>query len=118
MKRRPIPRARVNANPVTGMNDTETDYGKHLNDRKLLGEVVSWDFNAVRFHLGGGAWYKPDFLVVMKEGYVELHETKGYWREAARVRIKVAASRYPAFRFVAVKRQGKRSWQYEEISPA
>jgi len=47
-------------------------------------------------------------------GWFEIHETKGHWREAARVRIKVAADLYPWFKFVAVK-WDKKQWVYEDF---
>ena len=61
------------------------------------------DFEAIRLRLGHGAWFKPDFAVLPKDDRLEFHETKGFWREAGRLRIKVAASTYP-FKFIAIKR--------------
>jgi hypothetical protein len=49
-----------------------------------------------------------------------LYEVKGMWREAARVRIKVAADRHP-FRFIAVTKRLVRDgggWKEELFSQA
>ena len=99
------------------MNGLEADYADRLGLLQLAGEIQVWRFGSLRFHLGGGAWYKPDFLVVLPDGLVELHETKGHWREAARVRIKVAAAAFPEFRFVAVTKPKGQDWTFEEIEP-
>lgn len=88
-------------------------YWLHLQQRLRDGEVRRVDFHAVKILLGDGAWFTPDFLVVALDGVLELHETKGFMREAARVRLLVAAERYP-FRFLLVKNKGSaRSPQWE-----
>lgn len=103
----PIPR---------GMNSTERRYAERLEARRQAGEIRKWVFEGVRLKLGAGAWYKPDFYVVGPDRRIQLHEIKGMWREAARVRIKAAASAYPEIYFVAIRDVGGR-WQFEEIPP-
>lgn len=51
------------------------------------------------------------------DGVLELHEVKGFWSDDARVKIKVAADRFP-FRFRAFKARAKRhggGWAVEEF---
>jgi hypothetical protein len=101
-----------------GMNKWEGLFAAELEARRRAGEVSWWAFETLRFRLADGAWYKPDFAVMVVWGWretpaLELYEVKGHWREAARVRIKVAADRHP-FRFVAVTRKDG-EWQYETI---
>lgn len=100
--------------PVRGMNKTEAAYSDYLQMLKGSGEVLWWRFEPMRLRLANGAWFKPDFGVKLRDGSFEFHETKGFWREAARVRIKVAAELFP-FRFIAVKRT-KGGWSREEFS--
>lgn len=57
--------------------------------------MQEWSYEAIRLRLADGAWYMPDFRVIMPDGTEEYHEVKGFWREAARVRIKVAAEHHP-----------------------
>ena len=97
------------------MNKTEADFAQHLELRKVAGELIYWDFEPIRFRLGDGAWYKPDFMVVDNQYLQTIFEVKGRWMEAARVRIKVAAERYWMYRFIAVKRDRKAGWVYEEL---
>jgi len=93
------------APPRCRMNKLECDYSEHLEARRLAGEITAWKFEPFNLRLAPGASYKPDFLVVCSDGILELHETKGFWREAARLRIKVAAEAFPWFRFLAVQRK-------------
>jgi hypothetical protein len=69
----------------------------------------------MKLQLGRGAWYTPDFAVLNLDRTFEFFEVKGFWREAARVRIKVAASKYPFFTFTAVKKDKDVGWIYEII---
>lgn len=109
--KRPVP---------TGMNKLEQAYARRLDVLKAAGEVAWWSFNAVKLRIADGqskAFYKPDFAVLFSTGRLEFHETKGHWREAARLRIKVASGLYP-FDFVAVqrRRQGRDvEWEYERF---
>jgi len=81
---------------------TEVQYNSRLEILKRAGSIIDYVYEGLKFRLGEGAVYTPDFLVV-HEDHFELHEVKGHWREAARVRIKVAAEKFPWFTFVAVQ---------------
>jgi hypothetical protein len=94
--------------PYRGMNGLERDFA-HL----LESQGVTYRFNAVRLKLGEGAWFKPDFVTCEETG-MRIFETKGFMREAANVRIKVAASLYPMWPFFLVKRVGG-EWTFEEV---
>jgi len=52
-------------------------------------------------------------MVVNKDQEIEFHEVKGYWMDDAKVKIKVAAAKFP-FRFVAMKLE-KGLWKKEEF---
>ena len=90
------------------MNKLEAAYAQRLDLERLAGMWQWWGYEPIKLRLAGGAWYTPDFGLIDTGGHFVIHETKGFWREAARVRIKVAAELYPFFRFVAVTRQRKR----------
>lgn len=90
------------------MNKTEAAYSDEvLAQLYIKDEIRDWWYESVRLRLANGAWYTPDFVVMMHDGTLEMHEVKGFWREAARVRIKVAADNYP-FKFIAVQKLKKR----------
>ena len=88
-----------------GMNKWETEFAMQLEYRKQAGELVWWAFEPIRIRLANGAWYKPDFVTVDKQNRTEVYEVKGHWREAARVRFKVAVEKLP-YRFYIVRKSG------------
>jgi len=95
------------------MNKTETAYAQRLNLLLKADEIVYWGFEAIKFRLADGAWYTPDFLVQTLDG-LEVHEVKGFFREAAKVRWKVAKELYGGmFRFVLVRR-GAGGWTFHK----
>src|SRR5690348_14581990 len=72
----------------------ERDYAAYLDLLKHIGQVAWWGHECIKLRLGGKknkVWFTPDFLVVFTDGRIESHETKGFWREAAKVRTNVAA---------------------------
>jgi hypothetical protein len=99
------PRAKGRPAPSPYRSQLEADYAQRLELQRIAGEVLGYDYEGMRLNLGGGAWYKPDFLILPPSMELTLAEVKGFWREAARVRIKVAAAKYPYLRFVAVTRE-------------
>lgn len=111
--------ARVRSKPDRDrMNRLEADYARHLTDRLYLGEVLWFEYQAVKLRLAPRTWYEPDFLVLaMRDGApsLEVHETKGFWEEDARIKIKVAAELYP-LRFFGITR-GRGKWDVEEFNP-
>lgn len=98
--------------PSEKMNKTEAAYAGHLELLKRGGEVLWYRFEPLKLRLADGSFYTPDFGVLTRDCLFELHETKGFWREAARVRIKIAASIYP-FKFIAIKRTDNGGWAEE-----
>jgi hypothetical protein len=103
-KRRPVGQRRGR------MNGWESQYWAELELRQMAGEVKWFGFEVFRVRLAGGAWYCPDFAVLLANGDFELHEVKGHWREAAMLRVKVARDKYPWIRFRAV-RKVKGKWE-------
>ena len=110
------PRARARHKPGV-MNKTEAAYSAHLAGRCLAGEITEARFEPMRLRLGGD-WkttYTPDFQVILPSGLIEFHEVKGFMRDDAAVKLKVAAAQFPEYRFVLVKRAG-RAWESKEVS--
>ncbi len=79
----------------------------------LSGDFIGWKFNGIRFRLGEGAYYKPDFFIATPT-QARIYEVKGHWREAAKVRIKAVAEQFPWFYWLAVQWKHKQ-WVYEEF---
>lgn len=99
------------------MNRTEQAYAEVLRMRQLCGEIEWFMFEGIKLRLADNTFYTPDFFVMLSDGTFEAHETKGFWEDDARVKIKVAASLYP-IRFIAMKPNPKRTgggWTKEEF---
>lgn len=89
------------------MNGLEKDYALVLEARKRAGEVSEYHFEAVTFKLAHDCRLTPDFFVVLADGTVEFHDAKGFFREDAKIKMRVAADKFP-FRFLAVRRLTRR----------
>jgi hypothetical protein len=101
--------------PTGTMNKTEERYDAHLWERRHAGAVLWHKFEAIKLRLADNTFLTVDFAVLGKDGFLEMHEVKGFWQDDARVKIKVAASIYP-FRFIAVTAEAKKrggGWKVE-----
>ncbi len=97
------------------MNKTEEAYAQRLEMGQQVGTVLWYRFEGLKLRLADGTFYTPDFAVMADDGVLECHEVKGWWRDDARIKIKVASEMYP-FRFVAVKVRPKKrggGWEFE-----
>ena len=77
------------------MNKTEEAFSRVLDSWKAAGEIVRWDFEPEKFRLADNTFYTPDFRVIMIDMRIIFYEVKGFWRDDARVKIKVAAELHP-----------------------
>ena len=103
-------------NQAHNMNKTEARYAEYLSGLVLSGEIESYSFEMIKLRLAMSTFYTPDFMVVkLPERHIELHEVKGFWRDDARVKIKVAAATYPIFVFRAVQWDKREGWKVESF---
>jgi hypothetical protein len=89
------------------MNKWELRYAGELEVQRVCGLIDCWEFEPRKLRLAPRTYYTPDFLVV-RNGEMEYHEVKGWLRDDASVKFKVAAEMYPACTFIMV-RKAKRS---------
>lgn len=102
--------SRARARRVAGtMNKTEAAYAIRLSGRR-------WRFEGVTLKLADDCRYTPDFMVIAEDDVIEFHEVKGHWRDDARVKIRVAAEKFPMFRFLAATPR-KDGWDFEHFGP-
>lgn len=107
------------------MNRTESAYAEHL---ELLRRddncaVISFRFEAIKLRLAKRTFYEPDFMVVMADGSIEIHEVKGGpIEDDAAVKLKVAAALFPCFKFIIVRRyrsgdkQIGSTWVFKDVN--
>lgn len=108
-KRKLIPPRRV----AGTMNGMESAYAHLLENMKRAGEIIGYEFEPMKFRLAPNTSYCPDFMVIY-EDRIEFHEVKGFWREDARIKIKVAAEKYNYFVWKSVH-LNKKTWEYENF---
>lgn len=102
------------------MNKTEHAYASNLDSQKMAGKILWWKFEGIKFRLADNTFYTPDFAVMMPDGQIEIHETKGslsFIQDDAKVKIKVAAELYP-FKFKIIAPVAKKyggGWEIREV---
>jgi hypothetical protein len=97
-----------------GMNRLESDYAVVLEAQRLNGTIRAWHYESLKFRLADKTWYSPDFVVIAEDGTIELHETKGFMRDDANVKLKVTSHLYWEYTVKLVKRAG-RGWSITAI---
>ncbi|MDX1466860.1 MAG: hypothetical protein R3215_14265 [Halomonas sp.] len=97
------------------MNRTEAAYAARLEELKAAGEIAWFRFEGIKLRLADKTFYTPDFAVMRADGLMEIHEVKGFFRDDAKVKVKIAAEMYP-FRFIVVRANTKKAgggWSQE-----
>lgn len=108
---------------VERMNKGEARYAGVLDTRRAAGVVLAWWYEGLSWRLADETHYRPDFVVMLPDGTVELHEVKAASREdrgedfgatpEAWVKLKVVAEHAP-FPVVVVWQHGGQ-WQERRL---
>lgn len=83
-------------------NKLEARYDAHLEALKQKGEVAWYAFEAWKLRLTDTSTWTPDFVVMMADGGIELHDCKAYWKKQGKPgiepdaleKMKIAAETY------------------------
>lgn len=111
-----LPQDRLVGYDMERMNGLEARYAGRLEALRRAGKIAGWQFEAVKLRLADGTFYTPDFFIMLPNGLTGFHETKGFWRDDARAKIKIAAELFPWWFFVAVQWDGKaKEWKFERF---
>jgi hypothetical protein len=114
-----LPKKRIRQDSKPLLNQLETEFYHYItaNRNDLLEGSPTILSQSIRFKLGNGIWYKPDFVLVRPEGTWTTYEVKGpkSWRGGFE-NLKVAAGQYPFIQWMlAWKEQGV--WMTQKILP-
>ena len=90
----------------------EEAFSQRLELLQKGGEIFDHRFEAITLRLAPATTYTPDFLVITD--HIILYEVKGFKRDDAMVKLKVAAKMFPFFEFILVT-QTKGQWQFKAI---
>ncbi|MCB0176527.1 MAG: hypothetical protein KDJ97_38870 [Anaerolineae bacterium] len=97
------------------MNKLESEYAQRLEALKACGEIIWWSFESVKLRLADNTFYTPDFFVQRVDGSFEVHETKGFMRDDANVKLKVANEFFPWTFYLVRKEVGGFGWDIRKI---
>jgi hypothetical protein len=105
-----------------GMNKTERAFAEILVVAFTRCWICQWRREPVTFRLAGRTRYTPDFGIWPRQRPGDgdcrytLIEVKGFMRDDAAVKIKVAADLYPQFRWLLVRREGRHDWDVRQVT--
>lgn len=95
------------------LNKTERAFLEYL---RYTAQVKCLHVMSVTLKLAFDCRLTPDFSYYSEGGQLTFIDVKGWQREDALIKMKVAARTFPEWRFVIVKRI-KGAWKFEEIKP-
>lgn len=98
-------------------NKTEAAFGLHL---KALYPGAAILFNKVKLRLAKKTWYAPDYMVITgtyDDPVPLFFEVKGFMRDDAAVKIKVAAEQNRWAKFYVVRKVKGGAWKVERVFP-
>jgi hypothetical protein len=105
------------------MNKTEAAYAAHLEAERRAGRISGFLFEGVTLKLAKDCRLTVDFAVMDAAGVLEMHDVKGgaaVFTDDAKVKMKVAAERFPFAFKVAMPRRKRDGggWDVHEIGEA
>ena len=101
---KPLAGAEQRVNRATDrMNKTERRYSLGLILLQRDGAIKRWAFEALKFRLADRTWYTPDFDIWYPDGRLRLVEVKGFMRDDAIVKFKVARETFPEWEWIMVR---------------
>lgn len=112
----PLPRAQVvfrKCSDEDGLNKTERGFLAIL---RLTHPLTHLGIQSITLKLGDDCRYTPDFWTIGPNGEMTFWEVKGFFRDDAKVKIKVAARLFRWARFVIVTKQ-EGQFKEQEVNP-
>ena len=110
---KPTAKARLRQKAGDGLNKTERAFLGHLKRQDCGARVYA---QSITLKLGNGVRYTPDFIVV-DEWRLTAYEVKGFMRDDAAVKLKVAATAYPRISFHLVTKRKGGGWDIQAVLP-
>jgi hypothetical protein len=104
------------ATNALGQNRTEARFDAALAALRAGGEIREYWFEPAKLRLAGRTFYTPDFLAVRADGSLAAVEIKGFLRDDAAVKVKVAADKYKFIDFFLAFADG-RGWDVRRVTP-
>jgi hypothetical protein len=112
----PAEKKRIRQNSA-GLNKTEAAFLDFLKRDKYAAIDVLTP-QSITLRIANGCRYTPDFFTVEHQEYghtIRAYEVKGFMRDDAAVKLKVAASLYPWIKFHLVSKGKGGTWNVQEV---
>lgn len=100
--------------PYADMNRTEKARAQELEQLRNAGLIAAWWYEKWTFKLAKDCRYTPDFVIQDLNGSLRAEETKGFWRDDARVKVRLFASLFPIP--IRVLKKSRDGWTEEVFS--
>lgn len=108
--------------PKDGMSKLERAFRDEVLEPAWVRRAIrEYRREAVKLRLAGRTWYAPDFSVELHQGeqgtppMIVMVELKGFMRDDAAVKLKVAADLYREYSWMLVTRE-KRRWIVRDVT--
>lgn len=108
----PLPRTSL-PDLYAGMNKTEQARAIDLEAMKRAGLIAAWWYERWTFKLADDTRFTPDFVIQKPDGSLEVEEVKGFWRDDARVKLKVFVDQFPFPVRAYTKAKSHTGWDVE-----
>ena len=96
--------------PKRGMNKWEAEFDEKCRCDFFNNNILWWGYEQIKFRLADATFYTPDFVVIGLNWRMRAIEIKGFLRDDAAVKFKVAKERFPWVEFEMV-RKVKGAWE-------
>lgn len=93
-----LPELTVKEGKIYFRSKTEANWARWLDFQLHSGELANWLYEPVQFRFGvfrRNNFYKPDFLLINKDGTYIFHEVKGWMDNDSKVRMNRMKRFYP-----------------------
>ena len=87
----------------------EADYCNRLLSMLQAKEIHSYRVQ-VPYELYAGIKHIVDFVVTYPDGRIEIHETKGFFTQASRIKVKLFKDKYPDLAYKLITKRRK-AWK-------
>ena len=92
----------------------ESAYAQELDLALRAGAILWWAYEELTLVIGHDVRYTPDFLVRLPNDRMVAKEIKGWFRDDAKTKFRVAAKAHPWLRFEAITRK-RGAWITSEV---
>lgn len=99
-------------------NQKENKWHQEFRGVLASGPFRDIESESIKLRLAGKTWYTPDFVATrLPDHAIWAFEVKGFMRDDAAVKVKVAASQYPWIVWVLATRSKSGAWLCRFVTP-